>query len=755
MKTLLCGVVCIVSILQTQADILVTNISDAGPGSLRNAIQLANAPGGGTIRVQTNLTGTITLLTPLPVLTQNITVIGPGAVQLSVNGGGIYVLTNAAGNTATIEGLTVTVANFGNLSFLGCNVTTGLSPDRHGACLNAGNMHATNCMFSGMTAADVGGAILNSGSLIVSACTFTNNACCALDNEGGTIQVENSTLAKSYSSDNGAGGRSAGIWNESGTVVVRNCSITNNSALRGGGIWNGGTLTVSNSTLAQNRASYSSGPMPGGAIFNDTNASATLVNTTVSGNYAMNQGGGILNLGTLWLLNCTIASNQAYGNPSDGALAGGGIWNSGNVHSKNTIIAGNTVQQGQGPDFFGNLDSLGFNLIQNAAGCTNVGVDTGDLLGVDPLLGPLQDNGGPTYTHALLPGSPAIDAATSNGAPGTDQRGLFRPQGPAPDIGAFEVPNLTSSLKLKFDFEDSGTTTMDSIANVSLQLVDASGAPADLHGIPGSGVGGYGKALAFTGATMGTNGPMAFTTNNFAVYFGTLNTFTLTLWIKPASSLLINAFPRFFTLGSDGLTDRGVANSLQLLSNGNAQSGTAVQGFVNTMQTSTSSFGTFNMPANQWSFLALTYDGATLKFYGGSETNPVSLQSSAAFVAGPVTITDAWTLMLGNRLEQDRAFAGQMDVVRFYSTALPMSGLENVRATAVALPAIAAYPSGANIILTLNTRTNALYILQSTPNLTLPAWTSVSTNTGLGSVISNSIPINPAAPQQFFRYLIR
>jgi rhamnogalacturonyl hydrolase YesR len=318
-------------------------------------------------------------------------------------------------------------------------------------------------------------------------------------------------------------------------------------------------------------------------------------------------------------------------------------------------------------------------------------------------------------------------------------------------VGGPSVPGL----KLQFDFEDTGTTTTDSIAGVSLRLVNASDAPVDLHGIPGSGVGGYGKSLGFTAASMGGSGAMAFTTNNSTVSFGTMSAFTVTLWIKPASSLWINGYPRFFTLGTNGLADRGVANSLQLLSNGDAQPGTAVQGFVNTLQTSPFAFGAFNMPANQWSFLALTYDGATLNFYGGSESNPVSLQSSAPFAAGLVTLNNAGTLMLGNRLALDRAFAGQMDGVRFYSVALPLSGLENVRAAAVALPAIAARQSGTNFILTLSTRTNALYVLQSTTNLAAPAWRPVSTNTGLGRVISNSVPISSAAPQQFFRYQIR
>jgi hypothetical protein len=160
-----------------------------------------------------------------------------------------------------------------------------------------------------------------------------------------------------------------------------------------------------------------------------------LVNTTVSENHALDQGGGIMNLGTLWLLNCTIVSNAVF--LSEGPGTGGGVCNSGTVYSKNTIFAGNTALTG--PDFFGVLTSQGFNLIQDTSDCTLIGDTTGNLLGVDPLLGPLQDNGGPTYTHALLPGSPAINAGTNDGAPSTDQRGVSRPQGPSTDIGAFEV----------------------------------------------------------------------------------------------------------------------------------------------------------------------------------------------------------------------------------------------------------------------------------------------------------------------------
>jgi unsaturated rhamnogalacturonyl hydrolase len=318
------------------------------------------------------------------------------------------------------------------------------------------------------------------------------------------------------------------------------------------------------------------------------------------------------------------------------------------------------------------------------------------------------------------------------------------------------VTQVPPVLKLHFDFEDGGTTTTDSVAGVGLRLVNASGAPADLHGGMGSGVGGYGKSLQFTASSMGGTGPMAFTTNNSTIEFGTLNAFTLTLWIKPASSLLVNGYPRFFTLGTNGIADRQVANSLQLLSDGNVQPATtSVQAFVNTLPTSGPAFGSFNMPANQWSYLALTYDGSTLNFYGGSQTNPVALRSSSAFSAGPVTLTNAWTLMLGNRLALDRAFSGQLDAVRFYAGACSLAALESIRSTAVAPSAISVNQSGNRLIFTVNTRTNALYILQSTPSLSPLNWTPVLTNTGLGSVITNNLPFNSGVTQQFFRYQVR
>jgi uncharacterized repeat protein (TIGR01451 family) len=241
-----------------------------------------------------------------------------------------------------------------------------------------------------------------------------------------------------------------------GVATITNSTISGNTASSssGGGIVNGsGTMTIINSTISGNSA----GGGFGGGI-NSVAGTLTVTNSTISGNSVTDEqgisyGGGISNIGgTLTLTNSTISGNTAQ-------YLGGGIVNSGGgtLRSKNTIIALNTAPPGA-PDVFGPLTSQGFNLIGNKSGAT-ITPTTGDQIGtpgspINPLLGPLQDNGGPTFTRALLPGipgipgSPAIDKGHSSGST-TDQRGFTRPVdipaipnatgGDGGDIGAFET----------------------------------------------------------------------------------------------------------------------------------------------------------------------------------------------------------------------------------------------------------------------------------------------------------------------------
>ena len=317
-------------------------------------------------------------------------------------------------------------------------------------------------------------------------------------------------------------------------------------------------------------------------------------------------------------------------------------------------------------------------------------------------------------------------------------------------------------LKMRFAFEDSGVTTTDSVSGVALNLVNYNGVAMDLHGGLGSGVGGAGRSLDFTSAAaQGGNGPLAFAEGATNINFGIVSNFTVTFWLKPAGSLLASVYPRFFSLGTNGLADRGMANSLQVLNNGNLIAGgasTSLQAFVNSTQTSASSFGAFDMPTGQWRFLALTYDGATLNLYGGSETNAASLLATASFPAGSINLGNSFTIFLGNRIsDQNRAFYGWLDDVRFYVGAGNSRFVDGVREQAVAPPVVAGDFAGVtNFALQINTRLGTSYILESASNLTPPViWTPMLTNAGTGGSITNEVPLATTSASQFFRYQLQ
>lgn len=204
----------------------------------------------------------------------------------------------------------------------------------------------------------------------------------------------------------------------------------------GGGILvSGGALTLRRSTLTGNTADSW-----GGGIETRFGTTTNLVNTTVSGNRARRDGGGADNTGgVMSLINTTVTANAA---DSEGNFpGGGGIGNfgGGTTTIRNSIVAGNTDRRGLSPDCYssgGTLGSQGQALIGSLAGCA-FSSSTGDVTGVDPKLGPLADNGGPTPTHALLRGSPALGKGGS--CEQDDQRGVPRTAGGACDIGAYEL----------------------------------------------------------------------------------------------------------------------------------------------------------------------------------------------------------------------------------------------------------------------------------------------------------------------------
>jgi len=377
--------------------IVVTNTNDSGPGSLRDA--LAAASHGDTIDA-TGVSGTILLTGGELQITHNVTINGPGAGTLAVNGHHNFRVFENFASDATISGLTI---------------TNGESVDTTG-----------------------GGGILNHGGLTLSGTSI-------LSNNVGYCGISCSPL--------GGGG----IFSDSGgTLTVTNCIISDNSAgvsvySSGGGMYlvGGGTVTVTDSTISNNAADFG-----GGGIFSMCRL-LTVTNSTISdnlGGWPFSGGGIAVHSGMTMVMNSTVSGNtRGSGVSNDGTLIVTNSTISGNGFISLSNASGGTVQMGDtilnvgtGGTIAnsGTFISLGYNLASDNGG----GVLTGpsDQINTNPMLGPLHDNGGPTFTQALLPGSPAIDAGSpifTTPPPRYDQRGpgFARVVHGRIDIGSFEV----------------------------------------------------------------------------------------------------------------------------------------------------------------------------------------------------------------------------------------------------------------------------------------------------------------------------
>ena len=249
---------------------------------------------------------------------------------------------------------------------------------------------------------------------------------------GARIARRHSRRTRSTVSGNIANGNGGGIF--ASNAALTTSTVSGNTAFAGGG----GIFVNFGASLTRSTVSGNTAGIDGAGIKADT---ANLTNSTVSGNAASRNGGGVLVTQGGDILNSTIVLNRA------GFFGGGVQVLDGTVRVKNTIIA-NNVANNLGRDVLGLFDSQGHNLIRdpNSGNANTDFTDplNRDVLGVDPRLGALADNGGPTKTHALLAGSRAIDRGLNAGAPATDQRGVARPRdGDANgslivDIGAFE-----------------------------------------------------------------------------------------------------------------------------------------------------------------------------------------------------------------------------------------------------------------------------------------------------------------------------
>ncbi len=306
-------------------------------------------------------------------------------------------------------------------------------------------------------------AILNNHAVMAAAGVYAESS--------SRLNLANDTIAYNEVAPNGAqmldilcsggGILSNGTLALSGSNVISNVVYADTAspcATVGGGIYNGGIMQIAGSTIAYNVShdAFFSPTIPawalGGGIFEAGSGWLSVGNSTFSHNLAQQDHvgpasafGGGLYINSGWtqttLNNVTITENRAE-SPSGDAYAGGIGAGQASPALGNTLLAGNHVTgdaPARGPDCLNTLTSLDYNLIGITGGCIISGTVTHNLYGVDARLGPLQDNGGPTWTHALLPGSPAIAHGNNATCAPFDQRGLPRPQGVWCDIGAFEL----------------------------------------------------------------------------------------------------------------------------------------------------------------------------------------------------------------------------------------------------------------------------------------------------------------------------
>ena len=383
--------------------LVVTTVNDGGPGSLRQAI--ANANPGDTIRFALKLPATIALSNTL-VISQSLSVLGPGPDQLTI-------MRSADANTPPFRVLDIET---GTVTVAGVTISNGVAFDTTtfvdnvgGGLFNRGNLTLNNCVISGNSAPTTGPAA--SQSLGFGGGIFTAG--------GSQLTIINSTI-----SGNQADAAGGGICTlEATAFLALGSTISGNSAvIQGGGInYQGHTGTIQNCTIAGNAMP----PDGAGSALCDIVLQAeppTLLTLTA----------------------CTVAYNTG---ATNGAIAVVGLNQGLGITNRllSTLVADNTMPNFA---FFGTytLQTLGHNLDSDGSSGLVNGAN-GDIVGtagspINAQLGPLQDNGGPTDTIALVPGSPALGAGSctdANGAPLlTDQRGFPRLPSQGCDIGAYQ-----------------------------------------------------------------------------------------------------------------------------------------------------------------------------------------------------------------------------------------------------------------------------------------------------------------------------
>ncbi len=410
--------------------ITVSNGNDSGPGSLRQA--LAQADDGDTINFDPSVS-TVTLTTAELAIDKSVTLSGAQMVTVvRASQTEFRIFHVMPGHSVEIDGLTISGGH--------------ITGDNGGGILNDNStLTIAHCTVSGnaivtVSSNNFGGGIHNSGTMTLNQVIVNNNNAVwsgqgsAVPSGGGISNTGTMTIIAGTVQSNYGFWSAGGIYN-TGMLTITGSMIVNNQTGdpghfggSGGGIVNDGTMTIQDSTISGNTAL--GGDLQGGEGGGISGNNNTITNSTITGNSAL-RGGGVAGGGNI--AHTTFSNNSA-------SRDGGAIYLTSALELGNTILKAGT----SGVNIFNNGGSLithGYNVCSDdGSGFLN---GPGDQINTDPMLGPLQDNGGPTFTHALLPGSPAIDVGDPNFSPPPyyDQRGpiFWRLRNGRIDSGSFEV----------------------------------------------------------------------------------------------------------------------------------------------------------------------------------------------------------------------------------------------------------------------------------------------------------------------------
>ena len=491
----------------------VTNNNDSGAGSLRQAILDANAAAGPDT-ITFSVTGTIVLTSGGLGISTPMTIVGPGAANLTINGNAngriISIFENVADACATpntdfpvaISGLTLTNGfrltggNAGGAMYAEKSLALSDVVISNSTASNGGGLHVS-ALYAGQTLTIDNSQFLNNVARPLSTTTGNSNGggLNVAERCGGLTSPVTVTITNSLFSGNqvrpGAtflSAAGAGIQiNQAADITITDTRIVGNSVVlqnppvvgannRGGGISvdDGKSLRIERTEISGNYADRSAGlralsDLPARQVAGQE-LTVNLVNSTVSGNVSIEPvrgAGGIIVYGNvaLTLNNSTVAANTGAPDAAGGIIIDSGVTSpvsGGNtlnptVTLQSSIVAGSL---GGGPDIAINdetvIPSFTVNATNSLVGSTEAIITVagpGNLLGVNPLLGPLAFNGGATRTQALLAGSPAINTGANPLSLATDQRGVGFPRtvGAGTDMGAYEsgTVNLTGVLVYK------------------------------------------------------------------------------------------------------------------------------------------------------------------------------------------------------------------------------------------------------------------------------------------------------------------